>query len=312
MLTYGTSAATVGSRKSEGRRVTTGQFDNGAGGGPIVVRMLLGAQLRRLREAKGITREKAGYEIRSSDSKISRMELGRVSFKLRDVADLLTLYGVEGADQTRLMGMARQANSPAWWQVYNDVTPTWFQSYLGLEAGASLIRTYEVQFIPGLLQTPDYARAVVRIGHGSASADEIERRVALRIHRQELLTRENPPLLWAMVDEAALRRPMGGKHVMRAQIGALMDAIRSPSVRLQIIPFEAGGHAATGGAFSILRFADKDLPDIVYVEQLDGAAYLDKPEDVDRYAFAMERLVVEAEPPSRTAKILRDMLRDFD
>ncbi|MBG6066091.1 transcriptional regulator [Micromonospora ureilytica] len=279
--------------------------------GPTVLRMLLGAQLRRLRESSGVTREGAGWEIRSSESKISRMELGRVGFKERDVADLLTLYGVtEEHERDALLKLARDANSPGWWHRYGDVLPSWFQSYLGLEAAAALIRSYEVQFVPGLLQTREYARAVVLLGHGAAGAGEIDRRVGLRMQRQQLLQRENPPQLWAVVDEAALRRPIGGAEVMRGQLTALIEATKSPHIRLQVIPFAAGGHAAAGGAFTILRFGDQELPDIVYIEQLTSAIYLDKRDDLDYYAVAMERLCVEAEPPERTAEILGRLLDD--
>ncbi|MBB5826145.1 MULTISPECIES: helix-turn-helix transcriptional regulator [Micromonospora] len=284
--------------------------EGGPATGPTVLRMLLGAQLRRLREASGVTREGAGWEIRSSESKISRMELGRVGFKERDVADLLSLYGVTDAtEREALLKLARDANSPGWWHRYGDVLPSWFQSYLGLEAAAALIRSYEVQFVPGLLQTPEYARAVVLLGHRGAGADEIDRRVSLRMQRQELLRRPRPPQLWAVVDEAALRRPIGGPQVMHDQLTALIEATRASHVRLQIIPFDAGGHAAAGGAFTILRFGDQDLPDIVYIEQLTSAIYLDKREDLDYYAAAMERLCVEAEPPERTPELLT-RLRD--
>ncbi|MCW3841270.1 helix-turn-helix domain-containing protein [Micromonospora yasonensis] len=279
--------------------------EGGPTSGPTVLRMLLGGQLRRLREGAGVTRESAGWEIRSSESKISRMELGRVGFKERDVADLLTLYGVTAADEREaLLKLARDANSPGWWHRYGDVLPGWFQSYLGLEAAAALIRTYEVQFVPGLLQTADYARAVILLGHRGAPADELDRRVNLRMERQELLRRSNPPQLWAVLDEAALRRPIGGAEVMRRQLDALIEATAAPHVRLQIVPFDAGGHAAASGAFSILRFGDQDLPDIVYIEQLTSAIYLDKRDDLDYYALAMERLCVEAEPPERTPELL--------
>jgi len=293
--------------------VTVVHPDGGPAAGPTVLRMLLGAQLRRLREASGVSREGAGWEIRSSESKISRMELGRVGFKERDVSDLLTLYGVnEIAERDALLKLARDANSPGWWHRYSDVLPAWFQSYLGLEAAASLIRTYEVQFVPGLLQTREYARAVVMLGHGAATATEIDRRVSLRVERQKLFNRPRPPQLWAVVDEAVLRRPIGGAEVMRGQLSALIEATKVPNVRLQIIPFNAGGHAAAGNAFTILRFPDQDLPDIVYIEQLTSALYLDKRDDVDHYAVAMERVCVEAEPPERTPDILRRILDEFD
>ncbi|HYN96913.1 MAG TPA: helix-turn-helix transcriptional regulator [Pilimelia sp.] len=275
--------------------------------------MLLGAQLRRLREASGVGREAAGWEIRGSESKISRMELGRVGFKERDVADLLSLYGVtDAAQRETLLALAREANTPGWWHRYNDVLPTWFQAYLGLEAAAARIRTYEVQFVPGLLQTREYARAVVRLGHGRASADEVDRRVDVRMERKRVLGRPEPPQLWCVVDEAALRRPIGGQRVMREQLLALIEATTQPTVQLQVVPFLAGGHAAAGGAFTILRFPERDLPDVVYIEQLTSALYLDKRDDVDQYAAAMERVCVEAEPPARTPDILRDILRDVE
>jgi hypothetical protein len=275
--------------------------------------MLLGAHLRRLREAQGVTREDAGWEIRSSESKISRMELGRVGFKERDVADLLTLYGLDDDEErTRLLALARDANNPGWWHRFGDVLPNWFQSYLGLEAAAALIRTYEVQFVPGLLQTKEYARAVVLLGHGRAKADEVDRRVELRMARQQVLTRADAPKLWVVVDEAALRRPIGGIDIMRGQVDALLEANTLPNVRLQVIPFNAGGHAAAGGAFTILRFPDQDLPDVVYIEQLTSALYLDKRDDVDLYAEAMERLCVEARPPTDTQKVLEEIRRDLE
>jgi hypothetical protein len=284
----------------------------GAGGGPTVVRMLLGAHLRRLRESKGITRGDAGWPIRASESKISRMELGRVGFKERDVADLLTLYGV--ADETereRLLALVHDANAPGWWHAYADVFPDWFEQYLGLEAGASIIRTYEIQFVPGLLQTKEYAREVVLIQHEGAAPSELERRVELRATRQAVLTRDNPVQLWAVVDEAALRRPVGTLEVMRRQVEALVEITKLPNVILQVIPFRAGGHAAAGGNFSILRFPDPDLADMVYIEQLNSALYLDKPGHADEYAVAMERLCVKAEPPEKTADILTSIIKDF-
>ena len=290
--------------------MTTEADAPGPSAGPTALRILLGAHLRRLREAQGVSREDAGWEIRASESKISRMELGRVSFKERDIADLLTLYGVDDREEReRLLALARQANTPGWWHRYGDVLPSWFQSYLGLEASAALIRTYEVQFVPGLLQTEDYARAVVLLGHGRASAEEVDRRVALRMRRQRVLDGANPTQLWAVVDEAALRRPIGDPAVMRTQIEALLEATDRPSVRLQIIPFHVGGHSAAGGAFTILRFADPELPDIVYIEQLTSALYLDKRDDVEHYLAAIERLCVEADSPSQTPHTLRRLLK---
>lgn len=278
-------------------------------GGPTVRRILVGVQLRRLREERGITREDAGYVIRASGSKISRLELGRVSFKERDIADLLSYYGVEDPQQREaLLSMARDANNPGWWHRYDDVLPSWFQTYVGLEESASLIRTFEVQFIPGLLQTEDYARAVTAAGQPELSRQEIERRVELRMARQRILTRPDPPKLWAVIDEAALRRPIGGTQVSRAQIRHLIDQMNRPNITVQVMPFRFGGHAAEGGAFSILRFPESDLPDVVYVEQLVSALYLDKREQVDRYAQTMDRMTIDSQPPDLSMVSLNKLI----
>jgi len=276
--------------------------------------MLLGHQLRSLREARGISREQAGWEIRSSESKISRIELGRVGLKERDIADLLTLYGVtDPAERESMLSLARQANVPGWWQRYGDVHPKWFEPYLGLEAAASLIRTYEVQFIPGLLQTEAYARAVVKLAHRGAGPDEVDGRVRLRLARQRVLRREDPPppRLWAVLDEAVLRRPIGGPEVMRAQLVALREATTWPNVTIQIVRFTTGGHAAAGGAFTLLRFPDPEVPDVVYMEQLTSGLYLEQLRDVDTYGEVLERLCVEAEPPVRTADLLAEILAEY-
>ena len=280
------------------------------GSGPTVLRILLGSQLRRLREAKGITRDDAGYTIRASGSKISRMELGRVSFKERDVEDLLDLYGVDEDEAQALVALAKQANSPGWWYKYGDVLPDWFQVYVGLEEAASLIRLYEVQFIPGLIQTADYTRAVIRLGQPSATPEEVERRVGLRLARQEVLTKPGGPRLWAVLDEAALRRPIGGREVMRAQLVRLTEVAGEANITLQVVPFRSGGHAAEAGAFTIMRFPEVDLPDVVYLEHLTSALYLDKREDVEKYTEVMERLSVEGESPERTIDILSGMLEE--
>jgi transcriptional regulator with XRE-family HTH domain len=277
-----------------------------------VLRILLGAQLRRLRESANVSREDAGYHIRASGSKISRMELGRVSFKERDVADLLEFYGVsETTERDSLIQLTREANAMPWWQKYQDVVPDWFGVYVGLEEAAQLIRLYEVQFVPGLLQTEEYARAVVMQGAPGIGPDEVERRVAVRMGRQKLLSRDNPPRLWAVVDEAALRRPMGGRDVLAAQIERLMDAVGEPNITLQIMPFRYGGHGAEGGAFTIMRFPEADLPDMVYMEYLTGALYLDKPDEVERYAAVMERLSVAGTSPERTREILAAVLKEI-
>jgi transcriptional regulator with XRE-family HTH domain len=281
------------------------------GGGSMVRRILLGSQLRRLREGRGITREDAGYAIRASESKISRMELGRVSFKERDVADLLSLYGVnDGIEREALLGLVREANKSGWWHSYNDVLPGWFQTYVGLEEAATLIRTYEVQFVPGLLQSEEYARAVFGQSRPVISDEELERRVSLRLRRQKLLTDGNSPRLWAVIDEAALRRPVGGPKVMRGQLQYLIDIAEQPNVVIQVMPFRFGAHAGESGAFSILRFPEQDLADVVYLEQLTSALYLDKRDDVDAYIQVMERLCVDSLTPGQTIDLLTSILAE--
>ncbi len=280
-------------------------------GGPTALRILLGAQLRRLREARQITLEDAGYVIRASGSKMSRLETGRVGFKSRDIADLLTLYGVSDEQQrTALQDLARQASAVGWWHDYADVMPSWFEPYVGLEEAAASVRSYEIQFVPGLLQTADYARAVALLGYPTGAEAEIDRRVSLRMARQAVLSRATPVHVWAVLDEAALRRPVGGADVMRGQLRHLIEVSMRPNVSLQIIPLETGGHAAAGGPFSIMRFSERDLPDVVYLEQLTSALYLDKLETVDHYLVVMDRLCVEALPTSSSVEAINAMLKD--
>ncbi len=279
--------------------------------GPTVLRIALGAQLRRLRKASGITAEAAGYAIRASHAKISRIELGRVGFKERDVADLLTLYGItDEQKQEPFLALARQANEPGWWHRYSDILPDWFEMYIGLEQACAVIRTYEPQLMPGLLQTQESARAVLKLGHSNESADDIERRIALRMARQEILGRPDAPNLWAVIDEAALWR-FDERSAMRAQIQHLIDMAESPSITIQVIPFYSGGYAAIGGPFSILRFSEPDLPDIVYLEQLTSALYLDKPPDVQHYLVVMDRLCVQAKSPAETTRFLNSTLKEL-
>lgn len=279
-------------------------------GGPTILRIVLGTQLRRLREARGITREQAGNAIRGSHAKISRLELGRTGYKERDVSDLLTLYGVLDPDEREgFFALARQASVPGWWNKYSDVLPQWFEQLIGLEEAASVIRSYEVQFVPGLLQTRDYARACTRLGHPRANDEEIEQRVRLRMTRQNVLGVAHGPRLWAVIDEAALRRPLGSStEVMREQLLFLKDAARRPNVTLQIAPFHIGGLSAAGGPVTILRFLEPDLPDVVYLEQLTTALYLDKQDEVENYMVVMDRLCAMAEPPSKTEEFIDAML----
>ncbi len=278
--------------------------------GPTALRIALGAELRRLREARNITTGQAAEAIRATHSKISRLERGRSAARPRDVADLLTLYGVtDQAEREKLLSLTRQASTPGWWQRYSDVLPRWLELYIGLEKAASVIRTYEMQFIHGLMQTEEYARAVISISNGRASAEEIDRRVGLRMQRQQLLTQPGAPDLWAVLDEAALRRSPAGGTVMRAQLEHLLALTDLPNVTLQIVPFRAGPHAAAGGPFTILRFPEPDLPDVVYMEQLNSALYLDTPADVTSYLHVMDALCVQADTGNASKGLLRELLR---
>jgi transcriptional regulator with XRE-family HTH domain len=279
-------------------------------GGPTTRRLALGSQLRRLRESRGITAEQAAEAVRGSASKISRMERGRVGFKERDMADLLTLYGVtDSEERAALLNLAREASAPGWWHAYSDVLPAWLEPYVGLEAVASVLRTYEVQFVPGLLQTETYARELIRQG-SAVTEEEVARRSELRASRQEILRRPDAPQLWVVVDEGALRRPVGNWDIARGQLRHLIEMAGHPAVTLQILPFGAGAHAAMGGPFTILRFAEPDLADVVYIEQLTSALYLDKPTEVDSYHKVMNQLAIQAAPVASTTKILQHILAE--
>jgi hypothetical protein len=276
--------------------------------GPTVQRLVLGGNLRRLREEAGMTTERAALTIRGSHSKISRMEHGRVGFKERDISDLLTLYGIgPGTERDALLRLARESNTPGWWHDYSDILPHWVEPYFGLEAAASFIREYELQFIPGLLQIEEYARAVIRLGNAPAE-EEVLRRARARVSRQQILDRENPPKVWAVLDEGALCRIIGGPDVMRAQLRHLIEMCDHPAVTLQILPFSAGAHRAMGGPFTILRYTEPDLRDVVYIEQLTSALYLDKPAEVDAYLEVIEEVCLQAEAAAKTPSIVQAVL----
>ena len=284
---------------------------DGLSAGPVVPRLVLGARLRELREERHIARVVAGEAIRASRSKISRLEAGRHRFKPRDVADLLTLYGLmDEGERATLLALAEEANSPAWWQHFNDVVPTWARAYLGAEQAASLVRCFEVQRVPHLLQTPDYARASLRLTHAGAGRTELDRRVKLRMTRQRILRRRPAAQLWAVIDEAALRRPVGGIATMRAQLRHLIEICRLPQVTVQVMPFLAGGHAGEAGPVTILRLPGGRLPDMVYLEQRVTALYPDRPTEIECYWDVMNRLVVEAESPEETPTILHRILQE--
>jgi transcriptional regulator with XRE-family HTH domain len=278
---------------------------HGAGkGGPTARRIMLGARLRRLREAAEISRAEAGYAIRGSESKISRLELGRVSFKPRDVTDLLTMYGVTDLGEHEMfLELVKQSNEPGWWYRYTDLLADWFQDYLGLEESASRIQTCEQQFFPGLMQTEDYARAIATRGWSELAGHSVERQVAVRMRRQALLARPGAPKLWAVIDESVLHRPIGGRRVMLAQIEHVLELSRRPNITLQIVAYPLSGNDAEG-SFTMLRFAEPELPDVVYIEHLTGALYLDKRPDTELYGRVFDQLTVNAETPDYTRQLL--------
>jgi len=280
--------------------------------GPTVARMLLGAQLRRMRENAGITREEAGDVIRASGSKISRLELGRTGFKLRDVYDLLSLYGVhDDGDRATSIALAQQANTPSWWRSYGDVLPAWLEPYLGMEQAARLIRCFDIQFVPSLLQTRDYARAVIRLAHSDAAQAETNQRLVLRMRRQEMLDQPAPPQLWAIIDESVLRRSIGGAETMRGQIRHLIELSQRRHVTIQVLPFTAGGRPAGSGAVTLLRFAAENLPDVVYLELLSSAVYLDKSAETLPYRKVFNALAADAQDPVASTETLRARLNEL-
>jgi hypothetical protein len=272
--------------------------------GPTARRIIVGAQLRRLREGADVTRATAGYHIRGSESKISRMESGKVGFKQRDVEDLLSLYGEhDPARREHLLGIAKRSNEPGWWQRSGEAVPEWFSEYVGLESAAVRIQTYELLFVPGLLQTEDYARAIVTRGHPETADATVEERIRVRMNRQRLLARPDAPRLWAVLDESVLHRPIGGHEVLAGQIDHLAEMSRRPNITLQVLPNALSGYGGEA-AFTMLRFAEPDVPDITYIEGLTGALYLDRRAEVEEYTRVMDELTIDAHSPEETRTLL--------
>jgi hypothetical protein len=242
------------------------------------------------------------------------MELGQVAFKERDVADLLTLYGVTEEDERApILALVKEGNQPGWWRGSAHTLPGWFELYLGLETAATLIRTYEVQLIPGLFQTEDYARAAITQNEhsGLVSATDIEHRVGVRMRRQKILARPDPPQVWAVLDEGVIRRQVGTSSMMRAQLEHLIALSERPNIIVQAMPFAFGGYVAEGGAFSILRFGEPDLSDVVYLEYLTDAVYVDKLSDVDLYSKIMNRLGINSTPPDAFINLLNRIIDEM-
>ncbi|MFR9798642.1 DUF5753 domain-containing protein [Streptomyces sp. MS06] len=279
---------------------------------PTVGQVILGRRLLDLRERAGLKREEAARVLRVAAATIRRMEMAEVTLKIPYVHLLLKAYGVCEEEAEAFVQLAEDANRPGWWQRFHDILPGWFSMHVSLEGAAALIRQYEPHFVPGLLQTEDYARGVLRSGAiGQTSPDDIERHVALRMQRQDLLTRPDAPRLWVVMDETALRRPVGGPEVMRAQIDRLLDATALSHFTLQVAEFSAGPHPGTYGPFVLFRFAMPELPDMVYSEYLTGAVYLDARAEVASHLEVMDRMAAQAATAHRTKEILRDLRKEL-
>ncbi|TDD80087.1 transcriptional regulator [Actinomadura darangshiensis] len=280
-----------------------------AEGDPLVPRMLLGRRLHDLREAAGLSRRDAARTIDGSESKITRLELGQAAAKPGDVSRLLARYGADAAERTTLLALAEQTNARAWWHGDGDIVARWVRQYLSAEQAAKLVRTFEAQFVPGLLQTEDYARALIRRDHPEA---EVERRVGFRLRRQRVLRRRPRPLnLWIVLDEAALWRPTGSPETMRGQIRHIVELCRRPNVTVQIAPFGISGRIAGDGPLTLVRFPQQSLQDMVYLERPDKAVYPVRRVEIERHWHVFNTLVTEAAPPEQTPQILAGILATY-
>jgi transcriptional regulator with XRE-family HTH domain len=277
---------------------------------PTVRRRRLALELRRLREAAKLTCEEVAEQLECSASKISRVETGRVSVSPRDVRDMLEIYGVPEAQRDSLVQLARESRQKGWWHAYGDSVLPHFGTYLGLESAASDIRIYEVNLIPGLLQTEDYARAVISAGMVDKPRTDIERSVALRMERQQV-TRTNMPKVWAVLDEAALRREVGGPEVMRIQLESLREAASTRNVSLQVIPFRGGAHPAMGRPFVVLSFSEEPDPDVVYLEDLTSALWVENVDEVDRYNVFFNHLCATALSFDDSSALMTAVLKEM-
>ncbi|WP_029391673.1 helix-turn-helix domain-containing protein [Streptomyces xiaopingdaonensis] len=280
---------------------------------PTVGQLVLGRRLQQLRERAGLKREDAARVLHVAPATVRRMETAEVSLKIPYVKALLETYGVQDpADIEGFVSLTQEANRPGWWQRFHDVLPGWFSVHVSLEGAASLLRAYEPHFVPGLLQTEDYARAVLRSGAvGQTKPDDIERYVALRMERQNLLAAEDGPRLWVLMDETVLRRPAGGPGVMAAQVERLLEATENPRITLQIAEFAAGHHPGTYGPFVLFRFELAELPDMVYVEYLTGAVYLEERSEVASHLEVLDRMSTQAATARRTREILEDFRKEL-
>jgi transcriptional regulator with XRE-family HTH domain len=274
---------------------------------PTIRRRRIARELRQLRDRAGMTLDVAARQLDMSKSNLSRIENAQIAVKPRDVRAALALYGVTGDDAEALIEISRGAQQRGWWQNYSDVLPDWFEFYVGLEAEAASLRTYEAESVPGLLQTEDYARAITQLTSGEA----VERKVAARMQRQTVLRRDPPVELSAVLNEAVLLRPIGGVQVMSQQLNHLADLSELPNVRLQILPFAAGGHPAMTTPYVILGFADAADDPVVYLDNLTNGQALEEPEHVRGYTLVHEKLCGMALDANASTARIRQASRDF-
>lgn len=261
----------------------------------------MSTRLRRYRDAAGLTIEQVAEALDCSTSKISRIETGQIGVSIRDVREMLLLYGVSEAELEGLMEMARQTRQQGWWQPYGSVLTS---AYVGFEAAAKSIRSYEAQCVPGLLQTEEYARSLIQGARPNLSPEDVSSRVKVRMERQALLMEDEPVELWCVLDEAVLLRPVGGRDVMRRQLERLVALAVLPNVTLQVLPLDAGAHPGMEGSFAVLGFPDEADPDTVYVEMATGGVIRDKPDDVARYKAIFDCLQALALSPDESAELV--------
>ncbi len=276
---------------------------------PTIRARRLRRELRRLRDRAGHTAEEVAKQLGWHRTKVIRFEVGHSRVMAKDVQTLLDLYGATEAEREALTALHRQARQKGWWSAYGDVLP---DDYVGFEAEATSISSYESLYVPGLLQTEEYIRAIVRAGRSTADQDEIDRRVTARLARKVLLSRDQPPRLWMVIDEAAVRRVVGGPKVMRAQVARLIEACELPSVEVQILPFSAGAHAAMGGPFALLDYADPSLdPTVVYLDNDSSTLLLEEEKQVARYRLMFDHLMAKALDPDDSVAFLSRVAGDY-
>ncbi|MFF7604574.1 Scr1 family TA system antitoxin-like transcriptional regulator [Streptomyces parvulus] len=270
---------------------------------PTLLKMLVGVQLAGFREDAGLSQDQAARALGFSAAKLSRIESGksRRPPTETDVRALLEKYGTDPYEASVLLKLLQRAGEPGWWQRYDKrLMPEWFDRLVGLQEAASTVRTFEIQYVPGLLQTPAYTRAVVERGLPNAPAAEVGRRVELRKRRTELLDREDAPQLWAIIDESVLLRVLGSQEIMREQLAHLVDMARRPRVTLQVVPLDVTNASAPAIPVTYLRFGGADLPDVVYLEHIRSANFLEDRDETEEYRVALDRLADEALTPRET------------